>query len=94
MPRKELVEGLEGLMEGFMKEPVKVLFEFDGKSETMEIVGRTIVVKAAIMTILSELADYDEIPLVTFIEEFLAVAQTMQQDNIREVLQHLGIQER
>ena len=91
MPRKELVEGL---MEGFMKEPVKVLFEFDGKSETMEIVGRTLVVKAAIMTILSELADHEEIPLVILIEEFLAVAQTMQRDNTREVLQHLGIRER
>ena len=44
-----------------MKEPVKVLFEFDGKSETVGIVGRPIEVKAAIMTILSKLADYDEI---------------------------------
>ena len=82
-------------MEGFMKEPVvKVLFELDGRSETMEIVGSMLAVKAAVMTILSELADHDEIPLVTLIEEFLAVAQTMQQDNIREVLQHLGIRER
>ena len=46
------------------------------------------------MAILSELADHDEIPLVTLIEEFLAVAQTMQQDNMREVLQYLGIWER
>jgi hypothetical protein len=90
MPRKELVEELEGLME----EPVKVLFEFDGKSETMEIVGRTIAVKAAIMTLLSKLADYDEISLVTLIEEFLTIAQITQQDNIREVLQHLGRWER
>ena len=90
MPRKESVEGL---MEGFMKEPVKVLFELDGRSETMEIVGRTLAVKAAIMAILSELADHDEIPLVILIEEFLDVAQKMQRDNIREVLQHLGIQE-
>ena len=74
MSRKELVEELEWLME----EPVKVLFEFDGKSETVEIVGITIAVKAAIMTLLSKLADYDEIPLVTLIEEFLIVAQTMQ----------------
>ena len=74
MPRKELVEEL---MEDFMKEPVKVLFELDGRSETMEIVGRAIAVKAAVMAILSELADHDEIPLVTLIEEFLAVAQTM-----------------
>ena len=74
MTRKELVEGL---MEGFMKEPVKVLFELDGRSETMEIVGRTIAVKAAIMAMLSELADHDEVPLVTLIEEFLAVAQRM-----------------
>lgn len=72
MLREELVEGL---MEDFMKEPVKVLFEFDGKCETVQIVGRTIAVKAAIMTILSKLADYDEIPLVTLIEEFLTVAQ-------------------
>lgn len=91
MPRKEL---FEGLMEDFMKEPVKVLFELDGRSETMEIVGRKLAVKAAIMAILSELADHDEIPLVTLIEEFLAVAQTVQQDNTREVLQHLGIWER
>lgn len=91
MLREELVEGL---MEDFMKEPVKVLFEFDGKNEIMEIVGRAIAVKAAIMTILSKLADYDEIPLVTLIEEFLAVAQITQQDNIREVLQHLGSWER
>lgn len=77
MPRKELAEGL---MEGFMREPVKVLFEFDGKSEAVEIVGRTLTVKAAVMTILSELADYDEIPLVILIEEFLAVAQAMQRD--------------
>ena len=89
MPRKELVEELEGLME----EPVKVLFEFDGKSETLEIVGRTIMVKAAIMTLLSKLADYDETPLVTLVEEFLVVAHTIQQDNIREVLQ-LDIRER
>lgn len=89
MPRKEL---FEESMEDFMKEPVvKVLFELDGKSETMEIVGLTLAVKAAIMAILSEVADHDEIPLVTLIEEFLAVAQTMQQDNIRKVLQHLGI---
>ena len=74
MLRKELVEGL---MEDFMKEPVKVLFELDGRSETMEIVGRAIAVKAAVMAILSELADHDEIPLVTLIEEFLAVAQRM-----------------
>ena len=74
MPRKELVEEL---MEDFMKESVKVLFEFDGKNETVEIVGRAIAVKAAVMAILSELADHDEIPLVTLIEEFLAVAQTM-----------------
>lgn len=91
MLRKELVEGLMG---SFMREPVKVLFELDGRGETVEIVGRTISVKAAIMAILSELADHSEIPLVTLIEEFLAVAQTMQQDNIREVLQHLGIWER
>ncbi len=92
MPRKELVERS---MEGFMKEPVvKVLFELDGKSETMEIVGLTFAVKAAIMAILSELADHEEIPLVILIEEFLAVAQTMQRDNTREVLQHLGIRER
>lgn len=88
MPRKEFVEGL---MESFMQEPVKVLFEFDGKSETMEIVGRMIVVKAAIMTILSKLAEYDEIPLVTLIEEFLTVARTTQQENIEEMLRHLGI---
>ena len=74
MPRKELVEGL---MEDFMKEPVKVLFELDGRSETMEIAGRAIAVKAAVMAILSEIADHDEVPLVTLIEEFLAVAQTM-----------------
>ena len=90
MLRKEV----EGLMEGFMKEPVKVLFELDGRSETMEIVGRAIAVKAAVMAILSELADHDEIPLVTLIEEFLAVAQTVQRDNTEEVLQHLGIRER
>lgn len=84
----------EELIEGLMKEPVKVLFEFDGKNEIMEIVGRTIAVKAAIMTILSKLADYDEIPLVTLIEEFLTVAQITQQDNIREVLQHLASWER
>lgn len=91
MYRKEL---FKGLMEGFMKEPVKVLFESDGSGETMEIVGRTISVKAAIMTILSELADHDEIPLVTLIEEFLAVAQKMQQNDIvEEVLQYLGILE-
>lgn len=72
MLREELVEGL---MEDFMKEPVKVLLEFDGKCETVQIVGRAIAVKAAIMTILSKLADYDEIPLVTLIEEFLTVAQ-------------------
>lgn len=83
MFREELVEGL---VEGFMKEPIKVLFEFDGKSETMEIVGRLTAVKAAILTILSKLADYDEIPLVALVEEFLTVAQTIQQDNIREVL--------
>ena len=82
-------------MEGFMKEPaVKVLFELDGRSETMEIVGPMLAVKAAVMTILSELADHDEIPLVTLIEEFLAVAQTMQRDDIREALQYLGIWER
>lgn len=91
MLREELVEGL---MEDFMKEPVKVLFEFDGKCETVQIVGRAIAVKAAIMTILSKLADYDEIPLVTLIEEFLIVAQITQQDNIKEVLQHLGSWER
>jgi hypothetical protein len=91
MLREELVEGL---MEDFMKEPVKVLFEFDGKCETVQIVGRAIAVKAAIMTILSKLADYDEIPLVTLIEEFLTVAQITQQDDIREVLQHLGSWER
>ena len=90
MPRKELVEGLEELLE----EPVKVLFEFDGKSETVEIVGITIAVKAAIMTLLSKLADYDGIPLVTFIEEFLTVAQITQRDNVREALQHLGSWER
>ena len=72
MLREELVEGL---MEDFMKEPVKVLFEFDGKCETVQIVGRAIAVKAVIMTMLSKLADYDEIPLVTLIEEFLTVAQ-------------------
>ncbi len=91
MPRKELVEEL---MEDFMKESVKVLFEFDGKNETVEIVGSAIVVRAAIMTILSKLADYDEIPLVTLIEEFLAVAQITQQENIGEMLQHLGSWER
>ena len=89
MPRKEL---FEGSMEDFMKEPVvKVLFELDDRGETMEIVGLTLAVKAAIMAILSELADHEEIPLVILIEEFLVVAQTMQQDNMREVLQHLGI---
>ena len=77
---------IEGLVEDFMKEPVKVLFELDGISETMEIVGRTLAVKAAIMVILLEVADHDEVPLVTLIEEFLAVAQTMQQNNSREVL--------
>jgi hypothetical protein len=75
MPRKELVEGLEELME----EPVKVLFELDGTSGAVEIVGRPIPVKAAILTILSKLAEYEEIPLVTLIEEFLAVAQAVQQ---------------
>ena len=89
MPRKELVERS---MEGFMKEPVvKVLFELDGKSETMEIVGLTFAVKAAIMAILSELADHEEIPLVILIEEFLAVAQAVQQKSIEEMLRHLGI---
>ena len=91
MPRKEVAEEL---MEDFMKESVKVLFEFDGKCETVQIVGRPLAVKAAIMTILSKLADHDEIPLITLIEEFLAVAQTIQQENIREVLQYLGIWER
>lgn len=88
MHRKELVEGL---MESFMKEPVKVLFEFDGTSETMEIVGRLIPVKAAILTILSKVADYDEVPLVTLIEEFLAVAQAVQQNSIEEMLRYLDI---
>ncbi len=80
-------------VESLMEEPVKVLFESDGKGEIMEIVGRSLSVKAAIMAILSELAYHDEIPLVILIEEFLAVAQTMQQDNARKVLQHLGIWE-
>ena len=85
MARKELVEGLT---EGLMKEPVKVLFELDSRNKaTLEIVGRTVSVKAAVMTILSELADHYKIPLVTLIEEFLTVAQTMQQKDIREVLQ-------
>lgn len=85
----------EGLMEDFMRKPVKVLFELDSRNKTtLEIVGRTISVKAAVMTILSELADHDEIPLVTLIEEFLAVAQAMQQDNVREVLQYSDIWER
>lgn len=83
MLRKEL--------EDFMKEPVKVLFELDGTGGTVEIVGRPIPVKAAVMTILSELADHDEIPLVTLIEEFLAVAQAVQQKSIEEMLRHLGI---
>ena len=78
-----------------MKEPVKVLFELDSRNKTtLEIVGRTIAVKAAVMTILSELADHDEIPLITLIEEFLAVAQTMQQNNIRDGLQYLDIRRR
>ena len=84
----------ERLVEGLMKEPVKVLFELDGGNKTtLEIVGRTVAVKAAVMTILSELADHDKIPLVTLIEEFLAVAQKMQQNDIEEVLQYLGILE-
>ena len=74
---------VEGLMEDLMKEPVKVLFELDSRNKaTLEIVGRSIAVKAAVMTILSELADHDKIPLVTLIEEFLIVAQSVQ---------HLGI---
>ena len=85
----------ERLVEGLTKEPVKVLFELDSRNKTtLEIVGRTIAVKAAIMTILSELADHEEIPLITLIEEFLAVAQTMQQNNIRKVLQYSDIPER
>lgn len=85
----------EGLVEGLMKEPVKVLFELDSRNKaTLEIVGRTIAVKAAVMTILSEVADHDEIPLVTLIEEFLAVAQTMQQNNIKDGLQYLDIRRR
>lgn len=85
----------ERLVEGLTKEPVKVLFELDSRNKTtLEIVGRTIAVKAAIMTILSELADHEEIPLITLIEEFLAVAQTMQQNNIRKVLQYSDIRER
>jgi hypothetical protein len=80
MLRKELVEGLT---EGLTKEPVKVLFELDSRDKaTLEIVGRSISVKAAVMTILSELADHYKIPLVTLIEEFLVVAQSAQ---------HLGI---
>ena len=82
----------EGLMEDFMRKPVKVLFELDSRNKTtLEIAGRTISVKAAVMTILSELADHDEIPLVTLIEEFLAVAQAMQQKSIEEMLRHLSI---
>ena len=85
----------ERLMEGLTKEPVKVLFELDSRNKTtLEIVGRTIAVKAAIMTILSELADHEEIPLVTLIEEFLDVAQAMQQNNIRDGLQYLDIRRR
>ena len=85
----------EGLVEDLMKGPVKVLFELDGGNKTtLEIVGRTIAVKAAVMTILSELADHDEVPLVALIEEFLAVAQIMQENDIREVLQYLDIEER
>lgn len=85
----------EGLVEGLMKEPVKVLFELDNRNKaTLEIVGRTVSVKAAVMTILSELADHDKIPLVTLIEEFLDVAQAMQQNNIRNGLQYLNIRRR
>ena len=75
----------ERLVEGLMKEPVKVLFELEsGNKTTLEIVGRTIAVKAAVMTILSELADHDKIPLVTLIEEFLAVAQARSTSNATE----------
>lgn len=88
MPRKEFVEGL---MESFMQEPVKVLFEFDGTSETVEIVGRLIPVKSAILTILSKVADYDEVPLVALIEEFLVVAQAVQQNSVEEMLRYLDI---
>jgi len=88
MLRKELVEGLS---EDLMKEPVKVLFELDSRNKaTLEIVGRSILVKAAVMTILSELADHYKIPLVTLIEEFLAVAQAVQQKSIEEMLRHLS----
>ena len=87
MLRKEL---FEGLAEDIMKEPVKVLFELDGTSGTVEIVGRSIPVKAAVMTILSELADHYKIPLVTLIEEFLVVAQAVEQKSIEEMLRHLS----
>ncbi len=88
MFRKELFEGLK---EDLVKGPVKVLFELDSRNKaTLEIVGRPIPVKAAVMTILSELADHDEIPLVTLIEEFLAVAQAVEQKSIEEMLRHLS----
>ena len=87
MFRKELVEGLK---EDLVKEPVKVLFEVDSRNKaTLEIVGRSILVKAAVMTILSELADHYKIPLVTLIEEFLTVAQAVEQKSIEEMLRHL-----
>ena len=80
----------EGLVEDLMKGPVKVLFELDsGNKATLEIVGRSIPVKAAVMTILSEIADHYKIPLVTLIEEFLAVAQAVEQKSIEEMLRHL-----
>ena len=88
MLRKELFEGLK---EDLVKGPVKVLFELDSRNKaTLEIVGRSIPVKAAVMTILSELADHYKIPLVTLIEEFLVVAQAVEQKSIEEMLRHLS----
>lgn len=88
MLRKELVEGLS---EDLMKEPVKVLFELDSRNKaTLEIVGRSIPVKAAVMMILSELADHYKISLVTLIEEFLTVAQAVQRKSTEEMLRHLS----
>lgn len=72
---------------------VKVLFESNNEGETLIIDGNTIVVKAAILTLLHEVAKADNTSLGELLEEFADVVTIKEQyDELNEIMEHLGIE--
>ena len=72
---------------------VKVLFERRDKREVLAIEGSEITVKAALMTLLLEVANAGDMSLIDLLHEFVEVAKIKEQyDELDEVMQYLEME--